>query len=474
MSNVYRFCLQIILLTVARDFCVGYEKSWIPDLEWETAGNWLNDRIPETDSRVIFPLETRHAVGIGRSGNLRLSEIDLPRSGSLVLPKTGKLEVSPTSNERISTWKKEGHYFWADPENWNSSSKAAPHLEQVPCRQDNVVLPGNGRTFSILLPITETEVRSVRMSDQSQPFLGREWKSFGRKREFTRGRFTVKYSKYTCDKCTCQDDPKGNYLEEICAIQRPRCGFIPCEYPLTVEGHCCRYCGGRISLRSDASLLAVQTIVDDALEASKFDAYVRRTSNGAVEVLLREKGDYSGIDTAETVESVKSVLQSNGIDVLSTETAGNALTDSRLAVALGPLFGAPLVVLLLLLLGLLYFGYSFGQITSACSEMFSSIRDGIRADKAPPEKPFSFARFENVPEGNVQIADVPTSTGQMLQEDGEGTKNAGGRFENPLYRSRRKKEDERKILDMEAPLSLTTLKDNVDDPVEEVELDIDE
>lgn len=40
---------------------------------------------------------------------------------------------------------------------------------------------------------------------------------------------------HDCAKCFCQGDSQSDYLEEICAIQRPRCGFTDCEYPLTVR-----------------------------------------------------------------------------------------------------------------------------------------------------------------------------------------------------------------------------------------------
>jgi hypothetical protein len=71
----------------------SFEKYWLPDLEWQTASNWADGHIPEIDSRVIFPEQTRHAVGIAAASDLRLSEIDLSRQGLLVLPRNGKLQV---------------------------------------------------------------------------------------------------------------------------------------------------------------------------------------------------------------------------------------------------------------------------------------------------------------------------------------------------------------------------------------------
>lgn len=90
---LYRELALCIILT-SGGYTAALEKHWLPDLEWQTASNWADGRVPETDNRVIFPQQTRHAVGIIRSDNLRLSEIDLPRQGLLVLPRNGKLQVS--------------------------------------------------------------------------------------------------------------------------------------------------------------------------------------------------------------------------------------------------------------------------------------------------------------------------------------------------------------------------------------------
>lgn len=90
-SAPYRkIVLCIILIS---KYSAAFEKHWLPDLEWQTANNWVDGRIPEIDSRVIFPQQTRHAVGIASADNLRLSGIDLSSQGFLVLPRNGKLQV---------------------------------------------------------------------------------------------------------------------------------------------------------------------------------------------------------------------------------------------------------------------------------------------------------------------------------------------------------------------------------------------
>lgn len=96
------------------------------------------------------------------------------------------------SAKKISQWSRSGHLFWADPQNWGGSSIAAPHLEQVPCRQDNIVLPRKNQTFSVLLPMKNIEVKSVRMMDEKQPYRAWQWADMVHSREFEKGIFTVK------------------------------------------------------------------------------------------------------------------------------------------------------------------------------------------------------------------------------------------------------------------------------------------
>ncbi|XP_054009298.1 uncharacterized protein LOC128892783 [Hylaeus anthracinus] len=466
-----------ILLVLGVKMTVGVEKFWVPDLQWETAENWVDNRVPKDDSHIVFPLETRHAVGMPNFEDFTLAGIDLARAGALILTRNGKLQLTSSSGKRTSRWLREGHLFWADPENWRGASKAAPHLEQVPCRQDDIVLPDRSRAFSVLLPMKEIEVRSIKTADEQRSLSAWQWADMENRREFGKGRFTVKYAEYSCEKCPCQEDPNGDYLEEICAIERPKCGFTPCEYPFRVEGHCCRYCGGRLSLPKTASLWTVREAVITVIEGytDRMAWHVRRTGSGAVEVLIKEKGDYSGIDILKVVENIKENLLAMKIDVLSTETTGAAVEDHRVAVALVPLLVSPFVVLLLFFLGFMYFGYSSKYILSSCTEIFATIREGVRADNTQGGKPFSFARFENIPEGNVQIADVAGISEQKPGNDDPGIiEPTGGRFENPLYRSKKRRKEEKDVLDMEAPLSLAALRDRVEDGVEEVEVDIDQ
>lgn len=75
------------------NFSLGLNKHWLPNQEWSNGNNWMEGRIPDLDSHIIFPLEMRHVVGLPPEGHLRMSAINLPADGALLLPKTGGLQV---------------------------------------------------------------------------------------------------------------------------------------------------------------------------------------------------------------------------------------------------------------------------------------------------------------------------------------------------------------------------------------------
>ena len=124
------------------------------------------------------------------------------------------------------------------------------------------------------------------------------------------------------------------------------------------------------------------------------------------------------------------------------------------------------------------FIYSFiyiFRVLQGTREIWFSIRDGVRSDGSKHPS-YGFARFENLPEAGVQL----TGSANSEYEDDEGPSSSGGRFENPLYRSKREakmeaKIEDLKIIDFSSPVSLAVLKNTIqDDDLEEVEMAIEE
>ncbi|XP_011501932.1 PREDICTED: uncharacterized protein LOC105365459 [Ceratosolen solmsi marchali] len=467
--------IALILATVCLEVLpsLGLEKYWMADVDWSSPGNWLDGLLPETDTRVIFPVEARHAVGLPGNADLRLAGIELPRDGIVALTENGKLTVSEKTKllSRESHWLRETPFFWLDPLNWNASSEAAPHLERLPCQGDIVVLPANSRIFSIRLPTTrDVEVAGVRLADDNETIAEWEWSSMAERSEFVGPRLSVKYnSLLECENCQCQEGDLSAYAEEICSIQRARCGPPTCEYPLKVEGHCCYYCGGRIRLSRKTLLTTIQRVVKKALKGYEDTLFwhSRLTWDGNNEILITEKGAYEGTNVIIATTHVESSLKEEEVEVLYSETSGGPLYDYRLAVALGPFLGGLLVLLVLLLLLCPLFGYSCTQILEACQEVAATIFMDKRVNDRN-KKSFAFARFENVSEGAIQLAEEEETHPQSITAE---------RFENPLYRSKEKlksQNTQEKIINPEEPISLIELQKAVAEPskTDEIEMDI--
>lgn len=90
----WRKVLRIFLLLGLNKLSRGLKKHWLPNQEWNCENNWIERRVPDLDSHIIFPLEMRHIAGLPVEGDLRFSEIDLPADGALVLAKNGALKVN--------------------------------------------------------------------------------------------------------------------------------------------------------------------------------------------------------------------------------------------------------------------------------------------------------------------------------------------------------------------------------------------
>ncbi|XP_034937825.1 protein amnionless [Chelonus insularis] len=470
---IYVTFIQLILTDKCTSWRIGQTKKWLPDLEWSTSQNWEDNSFPESKSRISFPLELFHSVGLP-SDNLLVSGIELPRDGGLLLARDGSLQLVNTNNKlKIKKWKLKGPFYWADPDNWNSSS-ATPHLERIPCSMDTVILPDKNHSLNIRLPNTRVKVMELRIGERETIDEWR-WKSMIHGREFKKSPISVSLSglQYCGTDCLCKPD-NVDLLDEICQIARPKCGRPGCEYPIQVEGHCCDYCGGRVIVSSKSlSIAALQEIAEEALENfyGSISLHTRASWDGEKsEVLIIENGIYSGIKSQEAVDKLTGVLMAHRIPIIYSETTGASMSGSVLATALGLFFGTPIILFILMLIALPYYGYSYNYIISIGREAFSSIRDGIRADGTPNTgSSFGFARFENLAEGDVQLARAITAENEMLEIDNEDNDNVGRgkRFENPLYRSRRKSsiidnpKDTENIVNIDTPVSLSELQKKV-------------
>ncbi|KAK0089517.1 hypothetical protein PV325_006850 [Microctonus aethiopoides] len=497
MQLVFLMSIFGLLINYCTCWRIGYNKYWLPNLEWLTSANWINGNIPKENSRVSFPLEMYHSVGLG-FGNLELTGIELPYDGSLILSRNGNLTINNVKYEEnksnIYSWKLKGPFFWMDPDNWSNSSKATPHFERIPCATDTVILPDINHTLSIRLPNNNVEVMEIKRGNEE--ILDEwSWQSLINGREFRYSRTSVRYSSSygSCINCLCKPDNVEELVEEMCSIQSSKCKIGGCEYPLKIEGHCCDFCGGRISVSADSASVSMLTqLTNEALENyhKSISWHVRASWHGRdYQVLFAENEIYSGIKSQEAMDKLTEFLIAKGIVVIDSVNTGAPLTGSTAGNILGPMFGIPIIILLLIIISLPYFGYSYTRVLLILREACESARDGISLDVASqPNESFGFARFENVVEGNVEFAGAMGNDNKPLyQQDNEDSVDddsdndmsgggSGKRFENPLYESTSKilsiakmENEENKI---DAALSLSALKESEVYPVDETNINV--
>lgn len=93
MHFIFLHCILLIFIKNTIAWRLGEELHWLPNLEWTTKNNWINENIPTLNSRILFPAEMKHSVGFPLTGEFILTGIDLPRDGSLLLPNDGSIRV---------------------------------------------------------------------------------------------------------------------------------------------------------------------------------------------------------------------------------------------------------------------------------------------------------------------------------------------------------------------------------------------
>ncbi|XP_015513309.2 uncharacterized protein LOC107219565 [Neodiprion lecontei] len=447
----------LLLVVILPPRSSGIEITWRPDLDWTTKSNWVNDFVPENGSRVVFPVEMRLSVGLpARNVVLDVAGLQLPRDGGVALPKAGRLTISESdSSAKTAEWKTEGPLLWADPNNWSSkrSLAAIPHLERLPCQDDVVVLPAPDRVFSVRMPNAEgVKVKGVRLSGDLGTMPSWDWRDAKFRSEFAAGPASVEYSGLrSCTNCPCQPERTGReMLEEVCEVVKSSCETI-CDTPIRIEGHCCDFCGGRVQVTDKTSLNLLKKMADQGLSGygSSLSWYVRSTWDSRGEILIAGKdGKYSFSQIDDAMLALANVLKEQGIEIVDTETTGFALTMSKTATILLPIFGTLVVVVLVFLVIFPYFGYPLLEIVedswSAMRVHFSENRDEGMASGSGTKprlhiRPFRFARFQNTPDSNVELA---TAAGDIVAEDedeyAEEESGIGSRFANPLYRSGKK------------------------------------
>lgn len=77
-----------------------------------------------------------------------------------------------------------------------------------------------------------------------------------------------------------------------------------------MEGHCCDYCGGRLSIDHKVSLLELEELSNEALNNYKDTVswHARMTWDENLEILITENDEYTGIKSQEAMDILTGAL----------------------------------------------------------------------------------------------------------------------------------------------------------------------
>lgn len=99
-------------------------------------------------------------------------------------------------------------------------------------------------------------------------------------------------------------------------------------------------------------------------------------------------------------------------------------------------------------------------------DLFPLVRDGTQPvnDQSSERSTFEFARFQNVADGDIQLASTTDDENQENPSDNEpdDEPHQGKRFENPLYTSKKRIPiEEINTIDVNSTLRLTDLQKKI-------------
>jgi len=271
---IFYFCIGALLSLVSIEAKIV---RWVPNTNTNNPNNWNTGQVPCSNEHIHFPATS---PSIYVQNNLTTLEIVLPNNGEVILGDSAVL-VFPASVSNDATCKEKNVTFvgveaksWFDPLNWCEMSNidgaclSSPpdrlDLDRVPCSSDSVVFPGDASYLVQLENSVDIQVGMLTIANQAyttqtfQRYLSSE---AGRKqfiRESGTSATTLTVLSKTCSQteptgCACANSQDKQIKERVCQVQNGRCGTPACDQPLSVDEHCCQFCGSVLLLEFGAT-----------------------------------------------------------------------------------------------------------------------------------------------------------------------------------------------------------------------------
>ncbi|XP_053603146.1 protein amnionless [Plodia interpunctella] len=303
--------------------------TWMKNAVFNSPENFESGKIPCSKETVLFSDYLQAPIKI--SGNVSINEIILPNDGEFflddVLIQLGEDPEEKCEGNRIVKFKDISYNSWEDPDVWYSEkfNEATPDAERVPCHEDTVVIPEiRYDQTSIDLPRVTQYIKKMIFNNYEISYKTRFLVINNRYNGIFVGGDDARTLSFVDTKCLskagcpCQINmPQINCYKKIC--QEPKC-----LNPIQPPGHCCKICGGGIifettpsfnmatfteniediinSYGSDvlayhvAKLPETLETLDENMEGNEVKT-IFNDNSGKVQVIIVEKGDYTGIST---------------------------------------------------------------------------------------------------------------------------------------------------------------------------------
>nr|XP_022907165.1 uncharacterized protein LOC111418733 [Onthophagus taurus] len=388
------------------------EFKWKFTLDADDAANFVEDKSDLNCKGFYFP--DFKDICMMSLHKLTTNEIFLPKSGDIYLKEGAEIIFDPT-NERCIKVKSTSYKNFLDPNSWTSKrsgNRAVPDLERTPCHCDEVTFPNNS-LFAMKSPSFLHHVKKIdyglKLNDYSCPLIistiDQRISSIG----------------------FCEDDKicqmrqhSSRVLNELCPLIN-RNEEIECSEGIELLGHCGKFCGGVIRVKSDFYVTPSNIL---PFLNENFDVYSSKIIQNddfiIQQISITDKGGFNGesaMKLVENAEKIERLSKKIGVESIQISISGPPSNN-------GGLKNNVLIVFCTLIFVVGVFGVIFGVFEKNYFNLGSLRWDWInqRANLARYNQALRrsviFSRFDD--NENVSIA------GSVLNLQRE-------EFDNPLY-----------------------------------------
>lgn len=303
MQSVY---LTVIFISFASPDVV----KWLPDKSFSLATNFKDHKHPCSKQTVIFPQTMFESTTI--DSDISVSGMVLPKDGSLTIDATITFGKNPNDNcteEGNTYFMPSSTASWAQVDVWSSPrfNKATPDFERVPCFDDIVEFTTSAE-FTLKLPDLTQRIQGIKygpVTYKTDSFLqaitidSSTLHILHNNQAFILNKFgetgivvEIKQCK-TRAGCPCQEQ-----LQEMdCSLKF--CPVPKCVNPIQPIGHCCKICGGYLTIDIDGTfeMMAFKEQVADIVESygkSGLHYHIGRLPGNKVQLVIVDKDEYVG------------------------------------------------------------------------------------------------------------------------------------------------------------------------------------